>query len=48
MIALLVFVLRLLVLPSKPEPQLEAENAALKAAGCRSATQGARSCPAYE
>src|SRR5205823_6709033 len=30
MIALLVFLLRLLVLPSKPECQLEAENAALR------------------
>ena len=30
MIALLVFLLRLLVLPSKPKPQLEAENAALR------------------
>jgi len=30
MIALLVFLLRLLVLPSKPKSQLEAENAALK------------------
>src|SRR5262245_39500746 len=30
MIVLLVFLLRLLVLPSKPEPQLEAENAALR------------------
>ena len=30
MIALLVFLLRLLVLPSKPKRQLEAENAALR------------------
>ena len=30
MIALLVFLLRLLVLPSKPKAQLEAENAALR------------------
>ena len=30
MIALLVFLLRLLVLPSKANPQLEAENAALR------------------
>jgi hypothetical protein len=30
MIALLIFFLRLLVLPSKPKPQLEAENAALR------------------
>ena len=30
MIALLVFLLRLLVLPSKPKPRLEAENAALR------------------
>src|SRR5258707_15895586 len=30
MIALLVFPLRLLVLPSKPKPQLEPENAALR------------------
>jgi len=30
MIALLVFLLRLLVLPSEPKPQLEAENAALR------------------
>ena len=30
MIALLIFLLRLLVLPSKPKPQLEAENAALR------------------
>src|SRR4249920_3060307 len=30
MIALLIFFLKLLVLPSKPAPQLEAENAALR------------------
>jgi hypothetical protein len=30
MIALLIFILRLLILPSRPEGQLEAENAALK------------------
>ena len=30
MIALLIFFLKLLVLPSKPKPQLEAENAALR------------------
>jgi hypothetical protein len=30
MIALLIFLLRLLVLPSKPQHRLEAENAALR------------------
>ena len=48
MIALLVFLLRLLVLPSKAKPQLEAENASLGAPGFHSSTQGARACPAHE
>jgi hypothetical protein len=47
MIALLIFLFRLLVLPSKPEHRLDAENVALRAAD-HPATQAARSRAAHE
>src|SRR4051812_19942573 len=45
--ALLIFFLKLLVLPSKPKPELEAEIRA-QAAGCSSATPATRSCSVHE